>query len=158
MTFDNIASIDFSISHNVKVSQICSNTGYTTGFQIFFTKILDARSGDNPSLESCNRCLYFIFFIRCVRSARIWSYSGPHFPVFGLNTERYGESLCIQSECAKMRTRIAPNMDTFLRSDGYAMSLYIICKLLEALPLEPKTFWQFYKAQFIILQVATCFS
>ena len=48
-----------------------------------------------------------------VKSARIRSYSGPHFPAFGLNTERYCVSLCIQSECGKMRTRITPNMDTF---------------------------------------------
>ena len=26
----------------------------------------------------------------CVRSVRIRSYSGPYFPAFGLNTERYG--------------------------------------------------------------------
>ena len=25
----------------------------------------------------------------CVKSVRIMSYSGPHFPAFGLNTERY---------------------------------------------------------------------
>ena len=25
----------------------------------------------------------------CVKSVRIRYYSGPHFPVFGLNTERY---------------------------------------------------------------------
>ena len=31
--------------------------------------------------------------------------SGPYFPVFGLNTERYGVSLCIQSEYKKIRTR-----------------------------------------------------
>ena len=44
----------------------------------------------------------------CIRS-----YSGPHFPAFGLNTERYGVSLRIQSECAKMQTRITLNTDTF---------------------------------------------
>ena len=38
----------------------------------------------------------------CVKSVRIWSYSGPHFPVF----------FRIQSECGKMRTRITPNMVT----------------------------------------------
>ena len=48
----------------------------------------------------------------CVKSVRIRSYSGPHFPAFGLNTERYGVSLRIQSECGKMRTRITPNTDT----------------------------------------------
>ena len=36
----------------------------------------------------------------CVKRVRIRSYSGLHFPAFGLNTER-------------MRTRITPNTDTF---------------------------------------------
>ena len=40
----------------------------------------------------------------CVKSVRILGYVGPHFPAFGLNMERYGVSLCIQSECKKMRT------------------------------------------------------
>ena len=31
-----------------------------------------------------------------------------------MNTERYGVSLRIQSECGKIRTRITPNTDTFL--------------------------------------------
>ena len=31
--------------------------------------------------------------------------SGPYFPAFGLNTERYSVSLCIQSEYKKIRTR-----------------------------------------------------
>ena len=50
---------------------------------------------------------------QCVKSLRIRSYSDPHFPAFGLNTERYGVSLRIQPECRKMRTRITPNTDTF---------------------------------------------
>ena len=40
----------------------------------------------------------------CVKSVRIRSNSGPHFPAFKLNTERYGLSLPIQSECGKIRT------------------------------------------------------
>ena len=48
----------------------------------------------------------------CVKSVNIRSYSGPYFPAFGLNTERYGVSLRIQSECGKMGTRITPNTDT----------------------------------------------
>ena len=35
------------------------------------------------------------------------------FPAFGMNTERYGVSLCIQSECGKIRTRRNPNKNTF---------------------------------------------
>ena len=49
----------------------------------------------------------------CVKGVHIRSYSAPHFPAFGLNTERYSVSLRIQSECGKMRTRITPNTDTF---------------------------------------------
>ena len=48
-----------------------------------------------------------------VRSVRIRSYSGLHFPAFRLNTERYSVSLRIQSECGKMRARKNPNTDTF---------------------------------------------
>ena len=51
--------------------------------------------------------------LHCVKSVRIRSYSGSYFPAFGLNTEKYGVSLRIQSECEKIRTRITPNTDTF---------------------------------------------
>ena len=58
-------------------------------------------------LEEC----FYVF--DCVKIVRIWSYSGPHFPAFRLNTERYEVSLLIQSEYGKMRTRTTPNTDTF---------------------------------------------
>ena len=48
-----------------------------------------------------------------VKPVRIQIYSGPYFPAFGLNTEGYGVSLHILSECGKIRTRITPNTDTF---------------------------------------------
>ena len=54
-----------------------------------------------------------MFDMHCVKSVRIRSHSGPHFPAFGLKTERYFLSLRIQSECGKMRTIITPNTDTF---------------------------------------------
>ena len=43
-------------------------------------------------------------YLHCVKSVRIRSFSGPYFPAFGLNTERYEVSLCYYSECWKMRT------------------------------------------------------
>ena len=49
----------------------------------------------------------------CIKSAPIRSYSGPHFPTFGLNAERYFASLCIQSKCRKIWTRITSKTDTF---------------------------------------------
>ena len=65
-------------------------------------------SGNNFNISSWN-----INAIHCVKNVRIRSYSGPHFPAFGLNTERYTVSLHIHSECGKIRTRITPNTDTF---------------------------------------------
>ena len=54
----------------------------------------------------------------CVKSVRIRSYSGHNFHAFGLNTERYSVSLCIQSKCGKIQTRITPNTDTFYSVHG----------------------------------------
>ena len=51
--------------------------------------------------------------LQCVKRFRIRSYSGQYFPAFGLNTEKYGVSLHIQSKCGKIQTRITPNTDTF---------------------------------------------
>ena len=44
--------------------------------------------------------------LHCVENVRIVSYSGPYFPVFGLNKIR-------QSKCGKIQTKITPNTDTF---------------------------------------------
>ena len=49
----------------------------------------------------------------CLKSGRIWSYSAPSFPAFGLNTEIYSVFLHIQWRCGKIRTRITRNADTF---------------------------------------------
>ena len=49
----------------------------------------------------------------------------PQFPAFGLNTERYGVYLRIQSECGKVRTTITSNADTF-----YAVFRYFKVKVV----------------------------
>ena len=51
--------------------------------------------------------------LHSVKNLRIRSFSDPYFPAFELNTERYGISLRIQSECGKIQTRKTPNTDTF---------------------------------------------
>ena len=48
-----------------------------------------------------------------MKSVLIRSFSGPNFPPFGLNTERYGAFLRIQSKPGKIRTRKTPNTNTF---------------------------------------------
>ena len=35
------------------------------------------------------RVIFSVNYNHCVKSVPIRSYSGPHFPAFGLNTERY---------------------------------------------------------------------
>ena len=65
-------------------------------------------------LETCPEFLRHVHeYTHYVKSVHIQSFSGPYFPEFGLNTERYGVSLCIQSKCGKIRTRKTPDMDTF---------------------------------------------
>ena len=73
---------------------------------------------DLPRLDPCY----------CVKSVRICSYSGTYFPVSGLNTERYGVCFCIHSECGKIRTRITPNTDTFLRNVAHRFKKFVLLK------------------------------
>ena len=56
----------------------------------------------------------------CLKSTCIQSYSGPYFPAFGLNTERYEVSRHIQFKYRKMRTRINSNTDTFFAEHQYS--------------------------------------
>ena len=56
-------------------------------------------------LEGLQGNHFYIGYPHCVKSVQIRSFSGPYFPAFGLNTERYNVSVCIQSECGKIQTR-----------------------------------------------------
>ena len=47
----------------------------------------------------------FLTPVRCVKCVRIRSFSGPYFSPFGLNMDRYGINLRIQSKCGKIRTK-----------------------------------------------------
>ena len=53
----------------------------------------------------------------CEKSVCIPSFCDPYFSTFGVNTETYGVSFHIQSECGKIRTRKTPNTGT-----SYAVS------------------------------------
>ena len=53
--------------------------------------------------------------------------SGPHFPAFGLNTERYVVSFQIQSECGKIWARNNYVFGHFLRSAWSLIFLQICC-------------------------------
>ena len=64
--------------------------------------------------------------LHCVKSVRARSYSGPHFPSFALNMERYGVSLRIQSKYRKIRSRITPNKDTFHAAFGRTLFMILL--------------------------------
>ena len=66
-----------------------------------------------------------IFNSDCAKSVHIQSYSVPHFPIFGLNTERYRISLRIQYECGKIRSRITPNTANFQALTIFTLYLFI---------------------------------
>ena len=66
----------------------------------------------------------------CIKGVLIRSFSGPCFPAFGLNTERYAVSLRIQSVCEKIQARKTPNADTF-----YAVFFAGLCRIIKRLSL-----------------------
>ena len=61
-----------------------------------------------------------LFTARKVSKYRV--ISGPYFPAFRLNTERYEVFLRIQSECGKITPEITPYLDTF-----HAVVIFNIC-------------------------------
>ena len=69
----------------------------------------------------------------CGKIVRIRSYSGPDFPAFELNTERYSVSLRIQSECREMQTIITPNKDIFYAMFQSNVAISYPLKILENL-------------------------
>ena len=74
--------------------------------------------------------LFFPFYVTlmcktyCVKVSKYGVFSGPYFPAFGLNTERYGVSFRIQSKCRKLRTRKNPVFGHFSRCDNYLVTSY----------------------------------
>ena len=65
--------------------------------------------------------------------------SGPHFPTFGMNTERYEASLCIQSECGKIRTRNHSIFGHFPRRRTNFVNKSSWCNNKDSVRLGPKT-------------------
>ena len=62
-------------------------------------------------------------------------FSGPYFPAFGLNTERFFVSFRIQSECGKIRTRKNYIFGYFSRSDTREEMLYVLLIPFRTLPV-----------------------
>ena len=52
------------------------------------SKILYLLIFQSCTFENLGRWI-LLFRLNFTKSVRLWSYSGPYFPAFGLNTERY---------------------------------------------------------------------
>ena len=61
----------------------------------------------------------------CMKSVRIWSFSGPHLTAFGINTERYSVFLRIQSKYLKIWTRKTRNTNTFHKVNRFTSLISI---------------------------------
>ena len=81
-----------------------------------------------------------IFYNHCVKSVHIRSSSGPHFPAFGLNTERYEVSLRIQCKYGKIQTRITLNTNTF-HAVNISLGYYVGGKFLSSTEKKISVKW-----------------
>ena len=72
---------------------------------------------------------------KCPCSELFWSAFFPHFPAFGLNTERYGEYLSVFSpnagKCGKNADQITPNTDSFYAMLYKSKRLQVFVKNME---------------------------
>ena len=79
----------------------------TIQFHFYANQLADFYMRKTLGWYGLNWCLH------CVKSVRIRTVSSPLFLAFGLNIERYGLSLRIQSKCVKKPIIKTSNTDTF---------------------------------------------
>ena len=102
----------YEVVEKAKEAVKCFGYGQNFANKIAFNLVM--KHIDRTNQGSFTSSIFFIWLdIHCIKIVRIRSYSSPHFPTFGLNTERYTVFLRIQSECEKMRIKITPNTDAF---------------------------------------------
>ena len=61
----------------------------------------------------------------CINGVRIRNYSGPYFPAFGLNTERYSVSLRIQYKVRENTEQNNSEYGCFFRS----ATMKLVCEI-----------------------------
>ena len=104
---------------NKQYSFVVFNLLSGTSKLLWMRHIYIALNGAYLNCYGCYNILstsFFEFRDLCVRPYfRVHSFSGRYFPAFGLNTDRYGISLCIQFEHGSVR--ILENADQ--KNSGY---------------------------------------
>ena len=81
-----------------------------------------------PDILSDKLLSHYVRTFTAWKVSKYGVFSGPHFPVFGLNSEIYSVNLPTQSEYRKIRTRKNSVFRHFLRSvyDDYFLSDFVI--------------------------------
>ena len=90
--------------------------------RIYSTPVILQVTPTAVSVGAESQIFHFWTSKHCVKSVQIRSFSGPYFPPLGLDMERYGVSLRIQSECGKIRTRKNSVFRHFSRGAKLALS------------------------------------
>ena len=111
-----------------KFTKFCKTHRKSTCVRVHFSIKLQSSRVIEIHKSKCktHKCLNVY---HCVKSVRIRSFSGPNFPAYGQNTERYILSLRIQSERSKIQTRKTLNTDNFHAVYSTTKKTYLLCKL-----------------------------
>ena len=100
----------------------------------------------------------------CMKSALVRSHSGPHFPAFGLNTERYSVSLRIESECGKMwrdtpyLSEFNPNAEMLTRITSNTGTFYAVMVVCIAVIMLMEQFYVTMRTMSIFPIILECWS
>ena len=85
---------------------------------------------------------------KCLIWELLWSAFSPHFPAFGLKTERYSVFSPNAGKCGKMRNRTTPNTDSF-----YTLACSNANLTSYSLYYEPSKVWRYLYLSQIFLQL-----
>ena len=115
MVFNIFSKIKRNRSFTVQITRLCyflwpCSQAYLKNllFPLAFSSVRC-----NLTVSFCNQCIAW-------KMSKYGDFSGPYFPVFGLNTEIYGKNLRIQSEYRKIPIRKYSIFGHFSRSNDFA--------------------------------------
>ena len=107
---------------------------YVKTRKLFIFRLHPLQMKSYPPLKICFISGYNFQKFRIAIGTTAWKvskyevFSGPYFPIFGLNTEIYGVNLRIQSEYRKIRTRKNSVFGHFSRSEHNCSGMVIFFK------------------------------
>ena len=102
-------SIDCVLGRSFCLNYIIGNSHWYAPESMLYAQ--DKYLYDQLNYLRNSRC-FGVDLSHCLKIVPTWSFSGPHFPAFKLNTMIYSVNLYIQSQCRDILTRRTPNTGT----------------------------------------------